>query len=88
MADFEKQFVKEYRLTTAEIFYHLPDYPKLLQTYIWQDYDLAPKFPVLLDFLDFWKRDLEGELHSVVCAGQEIITPGDVKFYQAEISLQ
>jgi Usg-like family len=24
-----------------------------LQSYIWQDYDLAPKFPKLVDFLDF-----------------------------------
>lgn len=24
-----------YRLTTAEILYHLPDHPKLLQGYIW-----------------------------------------------------
>ena len=47
MADFEKQIVKDYRLTTAEIYYHLPDFPKLLQSYIWQEYDIAPQFPVL-----------------------------------------
>ena len=33
------------RLTTAEILYHLPDHPSLLQSYIWQAYDLAPAFP-------------------------------------------
>jgi uncharacterized protein Usg len=32
----------------------MPDHPKLLQTYIWQQYDLAPRFPRLHDFLDFW----------------------------------
>ena len=28
-----------FSLTTAEILYRLPDYPRLLQSYIWQDYD-------------------------------------------------
>lgn len=45
--------VEGFSLTTAEILYRLPDHPKLLQSYIWQDYDLAPRFPKLIDFLDF-----------------------------------
>lgn len=40
-----------YGLTTAEIHYHLPDHPSLLQLYVWQDYDLAPDFPTLRGFL-------------------------------------
>ena len=43
--------VKDYRLTTAEILYHMPDHPSLLQTYVWQGLDIAPKFPVLHKFL-------------------------------------
>jgi hypothetical protein len=30
-----------YGLTTAEIHYHMPDHPGLLQLYVWQEYDLA-----------------------------------------------
>ena len=55
----------DYRVTTAEIVYHLPDHPLLLQTYIWQKLDVAPDYPELRRFLDFWKKNLEGELHSV-----------------------
>ena len=60
--------LKDYRLTTAEILYHLPDHPEILQTYVWQDLDIAPRFPVLHKFLDFWDRELDGrevleELH-------------------------
>ena len=33
--------LKGYGLTTARILYHLPDHPHLLQTFIWQEYDLA-----------------------------------------------
>ena len=40
--------LKGYGLTTAKILYHFPDHPHLLQSFIWQDYDLAPKFPVLI----------------------------------------
>jgi uncharacterized protein Usg len=56
---------RDYRLTTAEILYHLPDHPGVLQTFIWQDFDLAPQFPELRRFLAFWRRELEGPLHSV-----------------------
>ena len=72
--------LKGYGLTTAKILYGFPDHPHLLQTYIWQDYDLAPKFPVLIEFLDFWKREIEGPLHSVTVAHAKLIRPTD---YQA-----
>ena len=67
-----------YRLATAEILYHLPDHPGLLQTYVWQDYDLAPRYPVLGRFLDFWTRDLEGPVHSVRLAGRRIISAAEI----------
>lgn len=86
--DFEKQLTKDYRLTTAEIIYHMPDYPDFLQSYIWQEYDIAPKYPVLHGFLDFWSRELDGKLHSVYLASKEIITPQDTKFYDVELTLQ
>ncbi len=54
-----------YRLATAEILYHMPDHPNLLQTYVWQGWDLAPRYPALRAFLDFWRRELDGALHSV-----------------------
>ncbi len=57
--------IKGYRLTTAEIIYRLPDHPALLQSFIWQKFDLAPDFPELHKFLDFWRHNIEGELHSV-----------------------
>jgi uncharacterized protein Usg len=79
MADFERQ-LRDYRLTTAEILYHMPDHPALLQTFVWQDYDMAPKFPVLHKFLDFWESNLDGRLHSVKIASTEVITPSDMRF--------
>ena len=69
------QQMRDYRLTTAEILYHMPDHPGVLQTFIWQELDLAPVFPGLRKFLDFWARELEGKVHSVRVASAELITP-------------
>jgi uncharacterized protein Usg len=77
--DFIRQ-LEGYGLTTATILYRLPDHPSVLQSYIWQDYDLAPKFPVLSEFLDFWKREIDGPLHSVTVAHARLIKPTE---YQA-----
>lgn len=67
--------LKDYRLTTARIFYHLPDHPDVLQLYVWQEYDQAPKYPELRRFLKFWRESLEGRLHSVDVANVTLIRP-------------
>jgi uncharacterized protein Usg len=67
--------LRGYRLTTAEILYRLPDHPSLLQTFVWQDYDIAPRFPVLARFLEFWEQNLDGPLHSVRIASTELMGP-------------
>ncbi|MBO6901905.1 MAG: usg protein [Rhizobiaceae bacterium] len=66
-----------YGITTAEIHYHLPDHPSLLQLYVWQEYDLAPHFPELKGFLSFWERELDGALHSVRVAHHRLIEPAE-----------
>src|SRR5436305_1404310 len=65
--------IKDYRLTTAEILYHIPDHPGLLQSYIWQSTDLAPRYPELRPFLDFTNKNLEGKLHSIQVASGESV---------------
>jgi len=71
--------LKDYRLTTAEILYHLPDHPGLLQTYVWQGLDLAPRFPTLCRFLQFWARELDGPLHSIRVASGGPIRPASMR---------
>ena len=76
-----------YGLTTATILYRMPDHNHVLQTYIWQEYDLAPRFPVLLQFLDFWTRELEGPLHSVTVAHSRLIKPAEIKAVDGVLTL-
>lgn len=83
-------FIKQldgYGLTTAEIHYRLPDQPSLLQLYVWQEYDLAPTFPTLQNFLDFWQREIEGALHSVNVAHQKLIRPAELRPVNGIITL-
>lgn len=66
--------LKGYGLTTAEIHFFRLDAPSLLQLFVWQDYDLAPDFPVLFGFLDHWRREIEA-LHSVRIAHDKLVRP-------------
>jgi uncharacterized protein Usg len=88
MANFDTQFQDGLRLTTAQIYYHLPDYPSFLQEFIWQDYDRIPTFPKLKNFLGFWIEEIEGRLHSVYVAHHKIITPSDMRPALLDVTIQ
>ena len=76
-----------YGLTTAQVLYHMPDHPGLLQTFIWQHYDLAPKFPELSKFIEFWKAQLEGPLHSISYTHKRLIAPNEWRSVSGEFQL-
>ena len=76
-----------FSLTTAEILYRLPDHPSLLQSFVWQDYDISPRFPKLLEFLDYWRKNLEGPLHSVRVGHATLIKPAELQLIGTEFRL-
>lgn len=84
--EFRKQ-LQGYGLTTAEILYRMPDHPALLQSYLWQDYDLFPEFPALRKFLDFWTNTLDGPLFKVTVGHCRLIRPAELKAVGAEFRL-
>jgi uncharacterized protein Usg len=84
--DFRRQ-LEGYGLTTAQILYRRPDHPWLLQTFVWQDYDLCPNFPLLQRFLTFWKTSLDGSLHSVMVAHSRLIAPAELRAIDGEFRL-
>ena len=77
-----------YRLTTAEILYHLPDYPSLLQSFVWQTMDKAPHFLLVRKFLDHWEAHLEGRIHSVKIASKQLIKPAEFRHIKHNWILQ
>lgn len=79
--------LNDYRLTTAEIIYHMPDFPEILQSFIWQDLDLSPDFPVLSEFLKFWEENIDGKMHSVTVTNAELIMPSEMLHLQESFLL-
>jgi len=75
-------------LTTAEVHYYRPDAPSLLQLFVWQEFDLAPDFPMLFGFLDYWRREIEAALHSVRIAHDQLIRPTEWRAVDGVIRLQ
>jgi len=69
--------LRGYGLTTAELYYRLPDYRHVLNSFIWQEYDLAPDYPELFRFIEFWQERIEGPLHSVRFCHRKLIGPGE-----------
>ncbi|MDX1782253.1 MAG: usg protein [Thalassovita sp.] len=69
--------LKGYGLTAAEFFDHMPDHVHVLNTFIWQDYDIAPDHPRLFEFIDFWQREIDGPLHSLRFNHRKMISPGE-----------
>lgn len=76
-----------YGLTTAEFFYHMPDHTHVLNSYVWQDYDLAPDHPKLFRFIEFWQAELDGPLHSVRFTHRRMLASGEWRNVTGEFTL-
>lgn len=88
MAD--RNFVTQlngYSLTTAEILYRMPDHPGVIQSFLWQDYDVAPRFPRLLAFLTFWRENLDGPLFRVMVSNKKLISPTEFRYIDGQFVL-
>ncbi len=77
-SDLELQ-LRGQRMTTAEVLYYLPDHPDLLQSFLWQTLDLAPDYPRIQRFLDFWRREIEAVIHSVQISAASEVGPGRIR---------
>ncbi|OJU83896.1 aspartate-semialdehyde dehydrogenase [Metarhizobium album] len=84
--DMELQ-LKGYGLTTAHILYRMPDHQTILQTFVWQAYDLAPDFPEMKTFLKFWQQKLDGPLHSVRYFHRKLISASEWRGLRGEFIL-
>lgn len=65
------------RLTTAEVLYYMPDHPALIQSFVWQTLDLAPRYPRIARFLDYWRREIDAAIHSVRIGQVDVVRAGE-----------
>lgn len=82
-----EMLLRGYGLTTAELFYRMPDYQNVLNSFVWQEYDLAPDHPRLFKFIDFWQREIEGPLHSVCFTHRRMLASGEWQNQVGEFTL-
>jgi len=89
MSDFERA-LRGWRLTTAKIFYFMPDAPLVVNPhwFLWQKLDKAPSFPILNAYLRWWEEHIEGKLHSVQVAVSGLLAPTDLQLRDGEYRLQ
>ena len=66
---------------TAFITYGMPDYPSLVQEFIWQADDW-PDCRNLRKFLRFWRRELEGPLKCVRVAQSQHVSDAQFRNVQ------
>ncbi|ETW13079.1 Usg-like family protein [Roseivivax marinus] len=81
-----EMMLRGYGLTTAEIFYRMPDYQNVLNTFVWQDYEVAPDHEKLFGFIEFWQTEIEGPLHSVRFTHRKMLSSGEWRSVVGEMS--
>lgn len=53
------------QLTLIQIYYYMPDYPSVINEFMWQTIDLYPRFPRMKRFLDFWSQNIEARINQI-----------------------
>lgn len=76
--------LKGYGLTTAEFCYRMPDFQRVLNSFIWQAYDIGPDYPKMFGFIEFWQQKLDGPLHSVYFTHRKLLSSGEVRHVVGE----
>lgn len=79
--------LKGYGLTTAEMIYRMPDHIHVLNTFVWQEYDLAPDYPRLFEFIEFCQGSIDGPLHSVRFTHRKQLRAGEWRHVVGEFRI-
>lgn len=82
-----EMMLRGYGLTTAEFFYRMPDFKNVLNSFVWQEYDLAPDHPKLFKFVEFWQDTIDGPLHSVRFSHRRLLSSGEWQNVVGEFTL-
>ena len=65
-----------YEPVMLRITYHMPDHPHVLQEFVWQFLDFAPVYPRMNHFVNYWRNNIEGPIHTIEfdCGTEETTT--------------
>jgi uncharacterized protein Usg len=57
--------IKKKILVTLDIYYWMPDYENILQRFVWQTFDVKPKYPRIHRFLDYWHNNIDAIVNEI-----------------------
>jgi uncharacterized protein Usg len=57
--------IKPRTVITVDVLYYLPDYPSIVEEFIWQTPDLWPEIPRIHEFLGYWHENIEATIEKV-----------------------
>lgn len=71
-----------YGLATASIIYRFPDYPHIIsvRSLTRQFHDVCPDFPVLNEFIEWWKKQIEGQIEFVKVAHVLLLQQRELRY--------
>lgn len=72
-------------LLTAEVLYFMPDHRSLIQSFLFQTLDIAPRFPKLAKFLEHWRAEVDAVIHSIRIAHSNWIGPAEIGHARVEL---
>ena len=86
--DFRRQ-MEGYGLTTVRVCYRFPDNPRIINPnwLLRQFYDVWPEFPELNRYLEWWQREVEGPIDSVIITHSRLIKPAEIRLIDGDFKL-
>jgi len=48
------------------VVYYMPDYPSLMNEFMWQTEDMVPQLRRIHKFLNHWKDNIEAPIHEIL----------------------
>ena len=74
--------LKKTSLITLDIFYYIPDYPMLVNEFVWQTEDLLPGIPRVHKFLKFWKENNLAAINQILISHSDSSNMNITDFYK------
>lgn len=63
--------IRRKHLVTVDILYYRPDYPSLIQEFIWGTEDQIPEYYRVYTFLNYWKHNIDAIVKEIFIATAE-----------------
>ena len=57
--------IEQWTLASVQVVYYIPNFPHIVNEFMWQTDDQRPDFPRIERFLNYWDRYIDGPIKEV-----------------------